>query len=549
MPQLASGELGWAIDSQELYIGNGSVAEGSPAVGNTRLLTEKDFSNVLDFAKLYAYKPNDIQTGLTPGSKTYRSLQERLDEQVSVRAFGAKGDGVTDDTASIQRALDQLFLNGSGGSSPQTRRSILYFPPGTYIISDTLHLPPYAILIGSGKGNTVISSEAVTAFDTVTSNSVPGTYDYTLSINTNLVPPVVTSPLPKFILVKDMTVEVTGSVEIPDGEDAPEPNVQSAIFLRNCFDSLFENILIKGIWSIEVNIQNYQAGIMISSDYMDISANNRFSNVDIQGFTYGIYSDYDIRNNTFTDGSIKNCMYGVVFGEKPIPVLEGYALNGPRFNTIKNTMFDRISKQGIKIITGDYNYSENNKFFNVGNRQGAEYRAEFPIIDYTTNTNVSSNDFFERSTSLYAINDNNNTINYVPEVSGKVRVTIPVINQLSINENKDDSNTFADVIKLPMIENGKLFVDYTFTGVIVGNGRFIKSGVVEIITGTDGTILINDSSQYAGSDLFLDSFVFNAEVREYNQTPDTDLKDLVLIMSEIPALTNDNFSYTIRIQS
>ena len=44
-PQLASGELGWAVDTQELYIGNGSVAEGAPAVGNTRLLTVKDLED------------------------------------------------------------------------------------------------------------------------------------------------------------------------------------------------------------------------------------------------------------------------------------------------------------------------------------------------------------------------------------------------------------------------------------------------------------------------------------------------------------------------
>jgi len=37
LPQLASGELGWAIDSQELYIGNGAVSEGAPAVGNTNI--------------------------------------------------------------------------------------------------------------------------------------------------------------------------------------------------------------------------------------------------------------------------------------------------------------------------------------------------------------------------------------------------------------------------------------------------------------------------------------------------------------------------------
>lgn len=39
LPQLAAGELGWAIDTQQLYIGNGSFAEGSPSEGNTEILT------------------------------------------------------------------------------------------------------------------------------------------------------------------------------------------------------------------------------------------------------------------------------------------------------------------------------------------------------------------------------------------------------------------------------------------------------------------------------------------------------------------------------
>ena len=47
-PQLASGEIGWAIDSQELYIGNGSVSEGAPYVGILFLiLTSLKTFNVL----------------------------------------------------------------------------------------------------------------------------------------------------------------------------------------------------------------------------------------------------------------------------------------------------------------------------------------------------------------------------------------------------------------------------------------------------------------------------------------------------------------------
>jgi hypothetical protein len=40
LPQLGSAELGWSIDTQQLYIGNGTLAEGAPEIGNTEILTE-----------------------------------------------------------------------------------------------------------------------------------------------------------------------------------------------------------------------------------------------------------------------------------------------------------------------------------------------------------------------------------------------------------------------------------------------------------------------------------------------------------------------------
>ena len=50
LPQLASGELGWSIDARKLYIGNGTLGEGSPVLGRTEILTEfsiVDFTNTL----------------------------------------------------------------------------------------------------------------------------------------------------------------------------------------------------------------------------------------------------------------------------------------------------------------------------------------------------------------------------------------------------------------------------------------------------------------------------------------------------------------------
>ena len=57
---------------------------------------------------------------------------------VNVHSLGVKGDGITDDTAALQKAVD-------------TNR-VLYFPTGYYILSDTIHLKPDTVLIGLHPG-------------------------------------------------------------------------------------------------------------------------------------------------------------------------------------------------------------------------------------------------------------------------------------------------------------------------------------------------------------------------------------------------------------
>jgi len=73
LPQLASGELGWAVDTQELFIGNGAVSEGSPYVGNTKLLSEHD--NLFEFANTYTYRKDlNITTGTSTNEPVLRTL-------------------------------------------------------------------------------------------------------------------------------------------------------------------------------------------------------------------------------------------------------------------------------------------------------------------------------------------------------------------------------------------------------------------------------------------------------------------------------------------
>lgn len=51
LPNLASAELGWSVDTRKLYIGNGTTEEGAPSIGKTEILTEY---SILDFTTTFS---------------------------------------------------------------------------------------------------------------------------------------------------------------------------------------------------------------------------------------------------------------------------------------------------------------------------------------------------------------------------------------------------------------------------------------------------------------------------------------------------------------
>lgn len=71
-----------------------------------------------------------------------RTNQDKLRETVSVKDFGAVGDGVTDDTAAIQASVNSA--------------TTVYFPPGIYKATTAITLVANTILIGGGWGRSVL---------------------------------------------------------------------------------------------------------------------------------------------------------------------------------------------------------------------------------------------------------------------------------------------------------------------------------------------------------------------------------------------------------
>jgi Pectate lyase superfamily protein len=87
----------------------------------------------------------------------------------SVKDYGAVGDGVTDDTAAIKAALADGRLDASGNplhppAEFNGRAKGLFFPPGTYLVSDTLKWVGCCVTLqGAGPTQTKIKLKANTA--------------------------------------------------------------------------------------------------------------------------------------------------------------------------------------------------------------------------------------------------------------------------------------------------------------------------------------------------------------------------------------------------
>lgn len=516
MPQLASGEIGWAIDTQELYIGNGAVSEGAPAVGNTKVLTEHD--NIFDYADVYAYKPTDNFWGAVV--PTERTLQERLDETVSILSFGATGDGTVDQTVEIQNALDQLYLNDNVDD-----RVILYFPPGEYLLTDTVYVPPFARIVGAGKDKTIFKASQANVFQTVNSTSVPGSYNEGNTTSLYDINPTQA----RHIECRDFTVEITGNWR--------------AFNLIDVANSSFDNIKITGGWTtgdVSAGIGELR-GINLTSTSTSITClNNRFTNIEFDGLYHGIYSDYDIRDNIWNECLFYMLRYGVSFGEQTIIGQVGQA-TGPYYNLVSNSKFDMIDQEGINITNGEYNTSKGNTFLVVGTDGAAQWLHVTSCIGFSSFTNVSDADFFERTQYISKNrSDSGDTYSkkYLPEINGRSSYRNIYRTDIAIGEQIGS----FELLKFPLLSNGTILIDYIYTE---DTSTVFREGTLEIVSNPDfSTVFVSDNYNYNGPATYNVALAFTVSYAD-NDGDLTDDTVSVSCTNNMPVGV-DNFSYSIR---
>lgn len=458
LPQLAGAEFGWSVDTRQLYIGNGTLEEGAPVIGNTEILTE--FSDILAFTTGYTYKGEAagyaVQTGPTTASPITQSLQSWFDQWASITDFGAVGDGVTDCTDAINRALYQLFCRES---NPQIRRA-LFFPAGVYIVSETIIIPPFATLYGEGVNNSII--QLIASGDESTSNAyVVRTGDSLqqtgASIGSN------GATLPQYVTCNNIGFATTDTYS-------------DILLVDQATDCRFHNVSFTGpLTTLDLtDAVEDTAGVRFNSACSQVV----FDSCVFSGTTYGVATEQPIKGVTIQNSKFDTLYQGIALG------VSAPVSGGPTGVRVMHNMFDNIFAEGIKLGAINLNMSGYNIFYDVGDNFNGVSSPATSIISFNGDNNVSVGDMFARSDA--------NSTSY-PRIQINSKQVIATTNGVTTQQGtytRSSGTTFtltdgASSQTIVTISNNLYkawAVDYTIvradgSGTNVRTGRFLVAGV------------------------------------------------------------------------
>jgi hypothetical protein len=182
------------------------------------------------------------------------------EDVVSVKDFGAKGDGKTNDSKAIQAAISHLNQTGGG---------VLYFPSGNYIMTSPIVINNNIRIKGSGKYNSVINIKGrITAIDLSSKHAKLGVAVESIGIvGTNT----------KGQIAIDAYYLVNGSYI----RDVRIENVDTGIRLTKSWYSSFSDIYIRNCLSYGLHLRSLSAAEQVNGV--------RFSSVFIQGAKNAVF--------------------------------------------------------------------------------------------------------------------------------------------------------------------------------------------------------------------------------------------------------------------
>jgi len=452
---LNEAELGWCLDTRQLYIGNGNTY-----MGNSQILTQ--------------WSPNDQiithayvgDTGISASGTVQRTLGSILDDYLNVKDYGAAGDGVTDDTAAIQQAInDEWARISSSNAAVFDSRNVINFPAGNYAVSGTINLLPYITIAGEGVNRTniaLMSGSLGPVFTTADSLGQTGA-----NIGTN------GAVLPTSISVKSMNID--------GGNDPTNP----VISLQRCSGVTLSSIEVLGAWTEGNDPSTASPGVLIESlGNAVVTSDISFTGVNIKNCSNAIITSDPVQRINVNGSQMVQCYSG-------ISLLGGS--NGPSNIQINTSEFRDISSYALYVET--YNRgvtSLNNNYTDVGIVEGV------PAIywDSATDSCSSISDVFSSRAIVDQIHNGNSSND----------ATNIIINPQRISINTQQPTTLQCAL-LPNITNASTSITYAMQlGVAavqiqysITAGTYRRAGTLLIIS--DGvTAQLADTSVELNSD-------------------------------------------------
>jgi len=311
---------------------------------------------------------------------------------ISVKNFGAIGDGITNDTVAVQNAINSF--------------SAVYFPSGTYLLN-TVTLKSNSFLFGDGsatiiKQNTITGSSYGTFFADSASSSA--TVDNIVIRDMRIQSPNIVTPvfsefqhLVSLNGVKNVLIENVDFIGfygdgllIGSGAIAGQERHNTNVTVRSCFFDGINKQNRNGISVIDCD------GMVIDGNYFTRTTKSTMPGaIDIEpdSYTFHIVKDFKIINNKFYD--IGGNLAAIAITLPPITYT-----TSPNGFIIENNFVDTVSANGFSFIyrlsggisEGTFNvglFVSNNTFKN-GVTPFSIFGAKDVVIDTNQFLNFSS---------------------------------------------------------------------------------------------------------------------------------------------------------------
>lgn len=350
-------------------------------------------------------------------------IAELIINDMNVKQFGAKGDGTTDDSVAIQKAIDTC--------------NNIYFPTGTYLLSDTLNLKSDLTLIGEdaillqhnnvsetilsldGCNNVLIKNLHLKNDSSQEGSSISYTGQYLMTINDS---DNINISNCKFTDAYARGVNIATSKNIYFNEDEFKNGTYDLLMLLEETENIYiDKCLFDTITSSLTYTYLFATGVEIYGNTYDFASRNIHitnsifkNNPNWEGIDTHCCDGFYVKDNI-----IENCKVGVMASLDDRIVITEDNTHGNIFienNLIDSTKNTNVSYGIVAGSTGSGTYLTKNVYINnniIKNHGASSSIVQASIrAEYIRNLNINNNYVINsKGTNLYTLGILNGQVN------------------------------------------------------------------------------------------------------------------------------------------